>query len=125
MARPRNYTEEMRETWVQMRLDGYSAREISEETGVPIPTIQGYFQDIGITHDKRPPKDLYPPEPDVLIKIHDLYLEPDAALRYFEVRAKLGLSCLDRAPLEGESIEDELERRGFLVIRKKSLEKAA
>lgn len=115
------YTDEQKAEWVRLRAEGYRYKQIAEMTGANEHSIMRYLQNKGFSKplQRKPENDRSLWTPDVLVRIHDLYLEPECAMRYFQVRAKLGFGHLDRVPREGEDVEQELERLGYVIIRKK------
>ena len=127
--RPLVFSDEVREQWVNMRHEGYTIPQIAERTGASIATIQKYFCSIGITNSKSCGKskkgdEPYDDTPDCVIKIFNLYLEPDAAIRYLELRARLGIAGTHWEALDGEQgLEKELELGRFLVINKNDINK--
>ena len=101
MARPLKYDDATRDKWIQMRLDGCTTDQIAEATNAVPRTVTAYFAAIGITRNgnyNEPEPD--PPE-DSLVWVDGYQLEPDAALRFLQLKAALGIgrSCY---PVEDE-----------------------
>jgi len=109
-----------------MRREGFTIPQIAARTGAAVTTIQKYFCTIGITRKKSGSNgdDDDDDMPDCVIKINNLYLEPDAAIRYLEIRAKLGIAGTHWEALDGEQgLEKELELGRYKVIRKNDINK--
>ena len=125
----RKFGDDVRMQWIELRKQGYSYPQIAKKTGAAVPTLQKFFCSIGMTYlihkdTEKTKNNDRDDTPEFLIKINNLYLEPDAAIRYLELRAKLGLAGMHWEVLDSmQGYEKELELSRYRIIEKVDINK--